>query len=79
LDAHSHTFWKGLLFLNGVLARFLWADRNHRVLVLFEIAIWLDDGGWLTVELDSSPSRPPKESARISKYYIESTLGIKVS
>jgi inosose dehydratase len=35
--------------------------------------------GWLTVELDSSPSRPPKESARISKNYIESTLGIKVS
>ena len=35
--------------------------------------------GWLTVELDSSPSRPPKESARISKDYIESTLGIKVS
>jgi len=35
--------------------------------------------GWLTVELDSSPSRPPKESARISKNYVESTLGIKVS
>jgi inosose dehydratase len=35
--------------------------------------------GWLTVELDSSPSRPPKESARISKNYIESMLGIKVS
>ncbi len=35
--------------------------------------------GWLTVELDSSPSRPPKESARISKNYIETTLGIKVS
>jgi len=35
--------------------------------------------GWLTVELDSSPSRPPKESARISGNYIESTLGIKVS
>ena len=35
--------------------------------------------GWLTVELDSSPSRPPKDSARISKNYIESTLGIKVS
>ncbi len=34
--------------------------------------------GWLTVELDSSPFRPPKESARISKNYIEKTLGIKV-
>jgi len=34
--------------------------------------------GWLTVELDSSPYRPPKESARISKDYIESKLGIKV-
>jgi inosose dehydratase len=33
--------------------------------------------GWLTVELDSSPSRPPKESARISKNYIESMLGSK--
>jgi inosose dehydratase len=32
--------------------------------------------GWLTVELDSSPYRPPKESARISKNYIENTLGI---
>ena len=32
--------------------------------------------GWLTVELDSSPYRPPKESARISKHYIESVLGI---
>ena len=32
--------------------------------------------GWLTVELDSSPYRPPKESARISKRYIESVLGI---
>ena len=35
--------------------------------------------GWLTVELDSSPYRPPKESARISKNYIENTLGIKVA
>ncbi|HTM51601.1 MAG TPA: sugar phosphate isomerase/epimerase [Bryobacteraceae bacterium] len=35
--------------------------------------------GWLTVELDSSPYRPPKESARISRQYIEKTLGIKVS
>jgi inosose dehydratase len=32
--------------------------------------------GWLTVELDSSPYRPPKESARISNNYIENTLGI---
>lgn len=35
--------------------------------------------GWLTVELDSSPSRPPKESARISRSYIEKTLGISLS
>ena len=34
--------------------------------------------GWLTVELDSSPDRPPIESARISRKYIESVLGIKV-
>ncbi|HKW98563.1 MAG TPA: sugar phosphate isomerase/epimerase [Bryobacteraceae bacterium] len=34
--------------------------------------------GWLTVELDSSPYRPPKESARISKDYIEKKLGIQV-
>ena len=34
--------------------------------------------GWLTVELDSSPYRPPKESARISREYIEKTLKIKV-
>ncbi len=34
--------------------------------------------GWLTVELDSSPYRPPKESARISREYIEKTLHIKV-
>ena len=33
--------------------------------------------GWLTVELDSSPFRPPKESARISLEYIEKTLGIQ--
>lgn len=32
--------------------------------------------GWLTVELDSSPWRPPKESARMSFEYIERTLGI---
>ncbi len=35
--------------------------------------------GWLTVELDSSPYRPPKESARISREYIEKTLHIQVS
>jgi len=35
--------------------------------------------GWLTVELDSSPNRAPKESARISREYIENTLGIKVA
>jgi len=34
--------------------------------------------GWLTVELDSSPYRPPKESARISREYIEKTLHIPV-
>jgi inosose dehydratase len=34
--------------------------------------------GWLTVELDTSPWRPPKESARISREYIERTLKIKV-
>jgi inosose dehydratase len=34
--------------------------------------------GWLTVELDSSPYRPPKESARISRDYIEKILRIKV-
>jgi inosose dehydratase len=34
--------------------------------------------GWLTVELDSSPYRPPKESARISRQYIEKMLGIQV-
>jgi inosose dehydratase len=34
--------------------------------------------GWLTVELDSSPYRPPKESARISRDYIEKILHIKV-
>jgi sugar phosphate isomerase/epimerase len=32
--------------------------------------------GWLTVELDSSPFRPPKESARMSREYIEKKLGI---
>jgi sugar phosphate isomerase/epimerase len=34
--------------------------------------------GNLTVELDSSPFRPPKESARISKKYIETVLKIPV-
>jgi inosose dehydratase len=34
--------------------------------------------GWLTVELDSSPVRGPKESARISKEYLEKRLGISV-
>lgn len=34
--------------------------------------------GWLTVELDSSPYRPPKQSARISKDYLENTLKLKV-
>jgi len=32
--------------------------------------------GWLTVELDTSPWRPPKESARISAKYIKETLKI---
>lgn len=35
--------------------------------------------GWLTVELDSSPFRPPKESARLSRLYLEQTLGIAVA
>ena len=34
--------------------------------------------GWLTVELDTSPWRPPKESARISREYLEKTLAVKV-
>jgi inosose dehydratase len=34
--------------------------------------------GWLTVELDTSPWRPPKESARISREYLEKQLKIKV-
>ncbi|HZT29950.1 MAG TPA: sugar phosphate isomerase/epimerase [Bryobacteraceae bacterium] len=34
--------------------------------------------GWLTVELDSSPYRPPEESARISREYIEKVLQIRV-
>jgi sugar phosphate isomerase/epimerase len=32
--------------------------------------------GWFTVELDSSPYRPPKESARMSKEYLEKSLGL---
>jgi len=35
--------------------------------------------GWLTVELDSSPARPPVESARISREYIEKKLKVKVA
>ena len=35
--------------------------------------------GWLTVELDSSPWRPPKESARMSREYLEKTLGIRTA
>ena len=32
--------------------------------------------GFLVVELDTSPWRPPKESARITANYIRSTLNI---
>jgi sugar phosphate isomerase/epimerase len=32
--------------------------------------------GWMTVELDSSPARPPRESARISREYLEK-IGIR--
>jgi inosose dehydratase len=35
--------------------------------------------GWLTVELDSSPQRPPRESARISRSYLEKELGLNVA
>ena len=35
--------------------------------------------GWWTVELDSSPARPPKESASISRRYIENRLKVPVS
>lgn len=35
--------------------------------------------GFLTVELDSSPYRPPIESARMSRDYLEKQLGLKVS
>jgi inosose dehydratase len=34
--------------------------------------------GWLTVELDTSPWRPPKASAEISRNYLQKTLRIKV-
>ena len=33
--------------------------------------------GWLTVELDTSPWRPPKESARMSREYLEKTLHLQ--
>ncbi len=32
--------------------------------------------GWMTVELDSSPDRPPKEAARASRLYLTSKLGL---
>jgi hypothetical protein len=32
----------------------------------------------LTVELDTSPWRPPKERARISREYLEKTLKLRV-
>jgi inosose dehydratase len=35
--------------------------------------------GWLTVELDSSPQRPPRESARMSRQYLENKLGLRLS
>lgn len=34
--------------------------------------------GFLVVELDTSPFRPPKESARITDTYIENTLKISL-
>ena len=34
--------------------------------------------GWLTVELDSSPQRPPRESARMSRQYLENELKLQV-
>jgi inosose dehydratase len=33
--------------------------------------------GWLTVELDSSPFRPPRESARQSRTYLDRALGLR--
>lgn len=35
--------------------------------------------GWLTVELDSSPVRGPRESARISRDYLREKLGLPLS
>lgn len=35
--------------------------------------------GWFTVELDSSPARPPRASARISREYLGSALGLRTS
>jgi inosose dehydratase len=35
--------------------------------------------GWLTVELDSSPQRPPRESARMSREYLEQRLGLRTA
>lgn len=34
--------------------------------------------GWLTIELDSSPQRPPKETARISREYLKGKLGLEL-
>jgi len=34
--------------------------------------------GWLTVELDSSPDRPPKAAAEATRRYLEAKLGLKV-
>jgi inosose dehydratase len=34
--------------------------------------------GWLTIELDSSPFLPPKESARVSRDYLIQKLGVGV-
>ncbi len=34
--------------------------------------------GWVTVELDSSPYRPPMESARISRDYLDKKLGLQL-
>jgi inosose dehydratase len=35
--------------------------------------------GWLTVELDSSPWRPPRESARMSREFLEKNLKIRTA
>lgn len=37
----------------------------------------IDWRGWLTVELDSSPFRAPKESARISKQYLDKMFQVR--